>query len=263
MNATPCLFNECAHPAVPGTRKCSFHKNRIKCHVANCQNQVYARHLCVRHGGKKQCQYEGCVMNARVGNFCSRHGASNTKKQCIEEGCTKMAHAKQKCVRHGGGRKCRVESCKAHARTGGYCCRHTKQVESSTKKERSPIPLPVLYGVLPPLGQSLAAASSSMVQHDYDRPYLPPSAWHEASHLPPSAPLPSLNSFLPPLRCLAALAEASAPAPRLEVKPKSATSSNTNATRSEYAARSDLAAKAEYAQGFTAYEQPPRPLSPA
>ncbi|OQR85997.1 hypothetical protein ACHHYP_11101 [Achlya hypogyna] len=253
MNApvTACLFNECAHPAVPGTRKCSFHKNRIKCHVANCQNQVYARHLCVRHGGKKQCQYEGCVMNARVGNFCSRHGASNTKKQCIEEGCTKMAHAKQKCVRHGGGRKCRVESCKAHARTGGYCCRHTKQVESTTKKDRSPIALPVLYGVLPPLGQSLAAAAST--GHDYDRPFVPPSVWQEAAHLPlasAASVLPSLNAFLPPLRCLAALAEASAPAPRLEVK----------ATRHEY----PPAVKSEpFAQRFGAYEQPPRPLSPA
>ncbi|OQS05081.1 kinesin, partial [Thraustotheca clavata] len=124
---------------IPGSWKCEFHKNRAKCTGSTtCHNQVFARNLCVRHGGKKPCLSEGCTGNARIGNFCSRHGASTMKKHCTEEGCTKVAHARQKCVRHGGGRRCRIEACEAHARNGGYCFRHSRlQAQGITLKERT------------------------------------------------------------------------------------------------------------------------------
>ncbi|CAK4072973.1 unnamed protein product [Aphanomyces euteiches] len=135
-----CFFNDCHKEVQPGSWKCVFHRNRARCLVADCQNQVYARNLCVRHGGKKQCQHEGCTGNARLGNFCSKHGTGSVKKKCTEEGCTKMAHARHKCVRHGGGRKCKMEGCQTHARNGGYCCRHNRQI-ANDKERRFPTSL--------------------------------------------------------------------------------------------------------------------------
>lgn len=120
-----CRFNDCDNPAVEGTSKCAFHKNRRQCCVENCTNQVYARKLCVRHGGKKQCQAEGCDAHARGGGFCLQHGGFVVKRFCIVEGCSKQAHARQKCVRHGGGRRCKVDGCEQHARAGGLCNRHS------------------------------------------------------------------------------------------------------------------------------------------
>ncbi|KAF0715259.1 hypothetical protein As57867_003472, partial [Aphanomyces stellatus] len=116
MNISECIFNGCANPRVSNTTKCAFHKNRDKCRMTECHNQVYARGLCVRHGGKKQCAFEGCVGNARSGSFCCRHGQPSKKKLCDHHGCTRVAHANHKCVAHGGGRKCKVASCASHAR---------------------------------------------------------------------------------------------------------------------------------------------------
>ncbi|KAF0720478.1 Aste57867_271 [Aphanomyces stellatus] len=130
---TKCFFNDCDNDVVPGLWKCEFHKNRGKCLAGDCQNQVYARSLCVRHGGKRQCQAADCTSNVRIGDFCSRHGAVSRKKRCNEPGCDKVAHARQKCVRHGGGRKCKVDGCDTHARIGGLCCRH------GTTKDSGPV----------------------------------------------------------------------------------------------------------------------------
>ncbi|CAK4083158.1 unnamed protein product [Aphanomyces euteiches] len=121
-----CFFNDCDNPVLPNSWKCVFHRHRARCLVSGCQNQVYARSLCVRHGGKKQCEFDGCNLNARLGNVCSKHGAGNIKKRCTHEGCTKQANARQKCVRHGGGRKCKVDGCSTHARSGGFCRRHSR-----------------------------------------------------------------------------------------------------------------------------------------
>ncbi|KAF0720476.1 Aste57867_269 [Aphanomyces stellatus] len=123
-----CFFNDCDNPIVPGSWKCEFHKNRSRCLVDACQNQVYARNLCVRHGGKRRCEANGCDRNVRIGTFCSTHGIGAAKKLCTEDGCTNVAHKRHKCVRHGGGRKCRADGCPTHARSGGYCCRHTRLV---------------------------------------------------------------------------------------------------------------------------------------
>ncbi|KAH9104382.1 hypothetical protein LEN26_008914 [Aphanomyces euteiches] len=137
-----CTFNDCNNQAIQGSVKCSFHKNRRQCKAKDCNNQVYARNLCVRHGGKKQCQYEGCDSYARGGNYCIQHGGIVVKRFCSVEGCTKQAHAKQLCVRHGGGRLCRSPGCQHHAREGGLCHKHNqvhkydnKKVEPSVKSE--------------------------------------------------------------------------------------------------------------------------------
>ncbi|ETV99286.1 hypothetical protein H310_08021 [Aphanomyces invadans] len=141
-----CFFNDCHKEVQPGSWKCVFHRNRARCLIADCQNQVYARNLCVRHGGKKQCKQEGCSGNARLGNFCSKHGTGSIKKKCTEEGCTKMAHARHKCVRHGGGRKCKMDGCQTHARNGGYCCRHNRQL-ANDKEAQSHMLHPADHGV--------------------------------------------------------------------------------------------------------------------
>ncbi|KAG9401777.1 hypothetical protein AC1031_007490 [Aphanomyces cochlioides] len=120
-----CFFNDCENAAAAGSWKCSFHKNRSRCLVDDCKNQVYARKLCVRHGGKRRCDVPDCDRNVRLGNFCSAHSSAIVKKMCEEEGCTNVAHSRQRCVRHGGGRKCKLQGCKTHARSGGYCCRHS------------------------------------------------------------------------------------------------------------------------------------------
>ncbi|CAK4687525.1 hypothetical protein LEN26_007983 [Aphanomyces euteiches] len=136
-----CFFNGCVNPVIAGSDKCEFHRRRGKCLVGHCRNQVYARHLCVRHGGKRLCQYPGCSANARSGTLCCRHGMRSRKKQCAIDGCTKVAHARQRCVRHGGGRMCKVDDCNTHARIGGYCCRHAglqTPPESPVKEELHP-----------------------------------------------------------------------------------------------------------------------------
>ncbi|KDO17864.1 hypothetical protein SPRG_16722 [Saprolegnia parasitica CBS 223.65] len=120
-----CLFADCAKPIVPGTEKCASHKNKIKCSIEGCPNQVYARYLCVRHGGKKQCKSLGCRAFARGGPYCVQHGGVAAKRFCTEPGCHRQAHARHKCVRHGGGRQCKLSGCGSHARLSGYCDAHT------------------------------------------------------------------------------------------------------------------------------------------
>ncbi|KDO18634.1 hypothetical protein SPRG_15969 [Saprolegnia parasitica CBS 223.65] len=123
-----CCFRGCSKPAMPQSNKCAFHRNRLCCAVSTCNNQVYARGLCVRHGGTKPCLTTGCDANARTGGYCSRHSLVNTKKQCVEAGCANIAHSRKKCVRHGGGRKCKLAECETLARIAGYCQRHSKQL---------------------------------------------------------------------------------------------------------------------------------------
>ncbi|KDO15901.1 hypothetical protein SPRG_18562, partial [Saprolegnia parasitica CBS 223.65] len=51
--STECFFNGCTNSVMHGSWKCEFHKNRAKCTgSSSCHNQVFARNLCVRHGGK-------------------------------------------------------------------------------------------------------------------------------------------------------------------------------------------------------------------
>ncbi|RHY04838.1 hypothetical protein DYB36_006915 [Aphanomyces astaci] len=92
--------------------------------VKHCPNQVYARKLCVKHGGKQQCQADGCDANARRHGFCCKHVQKPVKKPCLVEGCVKFAHSRRFCAAHGGSRKCRVDACSTFARTDGVCHRH-------------------------------------------------------------------------------------------------------------------------------------------
>ncbi|KDO27392.1 hypothetical protein SPRG_06979 [Saprolegnia parasitica CBS 223.65] len=130
-----CCFLECAKPALPNATKCASHKNKIKCSIEGCMNQVYARYLCVRHGGKKQCQTLGCHEFARGGPHCVTHGGAIVKRFCTEPGCDRQAHARYKCVRHGGGRTCREKGCDLHARSSGFCHRHTQRKARDVIKE--------------------------------------------------------------------------------------------------------------------------------
>ncbi|ETV67323.1 hypothetical protein H257_16411 [Aphanomyces astaci] len=123
-----CYFNECIAPAVDGTTKCHFHRHRGSCAVDNCHNQVYARQLCVKHGGKRRCAMPTCTANSRVGNLCSRHTTVELKKTCSEPGCTKQPRALGRCVSHGGGKKCLAPYCTANVRLTSYCSRHAQPV---------------------------------------------------------------------------------------------------------------------------------------
>ncbi|ETV68903.1 hypothetical protein H257_15250 [Aphanomyces astaci] len=127
-----CIFNGCNRPAAlsqDSTVKCAFHWHRARCLASpTCFNQVFARHRCVRHGGRKQCSVDGCYLNARLGTVCSKHGASAALRQCTYTGCTTRASARKKCIRHGGGRACRASGCTAHARTRGYCRKHSPRL---------------------------------------------------------------------------------------------------------------------------------------
>ncbi|EQC37419.1 hypothetical protein SDRG_05023 [Saprolegnia diclina VS20] len=118
-----CCFHTCTNVPQAGSSKCTFHRYRDRCHVENCTNQVYARQLCVRHGGKRRCQHPACSTNVRSGRFCSKHNP-HIDKQCTEPGCTRQAHARQRCIRHGGGRLCGMVHCDAYARREGMCIRH-------------------------------------------------------------------------------------------------------------------------------------------
>ncbi|KAF0718832.1 Aste57867_1456 [Aphanomyces stellatus] len=100
----------------------SMYRPRGRCIVDNCENQIYARQRCCKHGAKKPCAVHGCALRARHNGVCFAHGAP--KKQCAEPGCPKPAQARQKCVKHGGGRTCKFHGCISHARSGGYCQRH-------------------------------------------------------------------------------------------------------------------------------------------
>ncbi|KAF0748015.1 hypothetical protein AaE_007509 [Aphanomyces astaci] len=131
-----CYFKGCARPVLQGAAKCDFHRQRSMCVVADCRNQVFARNLCVRHGGKKSCVHEGCRENVRVGDLCGKHGASAHRKMCIEDGCDKFAQTKQRCSAHGGGQRCKRSGCFAHARRGGFCTRHSS-LSRLNKADRS------------------------------------------------------------------------------------------------------------------------------
>ncbi|ETV97371.1 hypothetical protein H310_09706 [Aphanomyces invadans] len=122
---TSCFFNGCANLVAPHSTKCLFHHHRGICLVDACHNQVYARSLCVRHGGKRQCQFDGCTLNSRVGNFCTKHGPTDAVRRCSHDGCSSQAHLRGKCFRHGGSRFCKVDGCVTYARNRGFCARHT------------------------------------------------------------------------------------------------------------------------------------------
>ncbi|OQR89307.1 hypothetical protein ACHHYP_06360 [Achlya hypogyna] len=130
ISAVHCCFNGCINIALDAvSRKCNFHRNRSKCAVGTCWNQVYARGLCVGHGGRKPCEFPLCLGKARSGQFCSRHSVhSPIKHLCDVSGCGRRAHAKAKCLRHGGARMCSVHGCETLARKRGYCWSHGKQL---------------------------------------------------------------------------------------------------------------------------------------
>ncbi|KAH9105683.1 hypothetical protein LEN26_014680 [Aphanomyces euteiches] len=173
--ASTCFFNDCTNVIVAGSWKCQFHKNRARCLVNDCRNQVYARSLCVRHGGKRQCDTEGCGRNVRIGNFCSFHGTGPAKKRCTAPGCSKVAHKRQLCVRHGGGRKCKVDACPTHARSGGYCCRHSRVMAKQVQPTEETIVTPAPIAYFPKhelldiaLLDDMAKMDSLDVLHDFD-----------------------------------------------------------------------------------------------
>ncbi|KAF0696357.1 Aste57867_12881 [Aphanomyces stellatus] len=125
-SSSTCCFHGCPNLPAPDSAKCERHKHRTKCSIAQCNNQVYARNRCVRHGGKRRCAYAGgCSSNARSGQFCCKHDEDPTKKRyCTSPGCNHVARARGRCVSHGGGHKCMVPNCIAFARQGGMCRRH-------------------------------------------------------------------------------------------------------------------------------------------
>ncbi|OQS02371.1 hypothetical protein THRCLA_05245 [Thraustotheca clavata] len=136
-NPAQCWFKDCTKPVLPGFNRCQVHKHRSPCSVPNCLNQVYARYLCVRHGGKKICAFKNCTIYARGGGFCGKHGGTVNKRFCLVEGCKKQAHANQKCVRHGGGRFCKADDCTFHSRAGGFCLKHRTTSSSEPAQTES------------------------------------------------------------------------------------------------------------------------------
>ncbi|KDO21250.1 hypothetical protein SPRG_13549 [Saprolegnia parasitica CBS 223.65] len=131
-NAALCYFHGCTSKPMEGSVKCHFHRNRGLCRISNCRNQVYARSLCVRHGGRHPCAHPGCSTNARLGDFCCRH--SKHKKLCHHPGCTKVIQIHNRCIRHGGSKHCLYPGCATPARAGGHCWRHRMYI----KRENAP-----------------------------------------------------------------------------------------------------------------------------
>ena len=125
------------------------------CRVANCPNQVYARQLCVSHGGQWTCQEPDWVANARAGGLCRRHGEVKNKF-CSSPGCTKLVYAHRKRARHGGRRPCKVEGCGTHARKGGYCRQHL-QIEQKMMQQ----PTTIMITATAPLKNSIQFLLSS------------------------------------------------------------------------------------------------------
>ncbi|CAK4681780.1 unnamed protein product [Aphanomyces euteiches] len=68
-----CVFKNCANPAEPSSVKCADHKSRSLCTVPGCENQCYARGLCIRHGAKNICMSSDCATASRSYGFCYRH----------------------------------------------------------------------------------------------------------------------------------------------------------------------------------------------
>ncbi len=132
MNSTNkvCIFQSCNEPSAFNSMKCLFHRHRSQCTYYMCSNQVYARGLCVRHGGKTKCEVPNCTMNTRVGNFCAKHCDPLVKRYCDELNCSNQAHGRGKCVRHGGGRRCLAELCTLRAKYGPYCKHHSGSDDS-------------------------------------------------------------------------------------------------------------------------------------
>ncbi|ETV73385.1 hypothetical protein H257_11884 [Aphanomyces astaci] len=167
-----CHFNGCTERVRPGTRKCAFHRKKGICHIHNCHNQVYARGLCVRHGARKPCNYPKCEGYARNGGFCTRHGDRHPIKLCSVQGCQNKAHARQKCVRHGGGQKCKADGCVMHARTGGWCSRHTP-VEDQYRQSALAAAVAVMRSSMPQTNPSTGISMSDICQvlsNSYDLP---------------------------------------------------------------------------------------------
>ncbi|KDO21266.1 hypothetical protein SPRG_13565 [Saprolegnia parasitica CBS 223.65] len=77
---TTCIFDGCALPSRLNSIKCMFHRNRGVCKSPHRRNQVYARQLCVSHGGRNPCQEPGCDANARLGQYCCRHSIAAKKR---------------------------------------------------------------------------------------------------------------------------------------------------------------------------------------
>ncbi|KAF0682994.1 Aste57867_24924 [Aphanomyces stellatus] len=158
-----CYFNGCPRPTTGDSIKCKFHNLRSICLVQDCRNQVFARNLCVRHGGKKTCCHDDCNENVRIGDLCGKHGAGTTRKPCIEPGCSKFAQSKMRCSAHGGGQRCKLDTCTAHARKGGYCTRHTMRQWWEVSNVY-PMPSFMLADRTSRLSASFACASSSRKQ---------------------------------------------------------------------------------------------------
>ncbi|OQS05474.1 hypothetical protein THRCLA_02403 [Thraustotheca clavata] len=127
--STSCQFHGCSNTPLPSLDKCSFHRYRTKCKVKECRNQVYARKLCVCHGGKKICEFPFCLANVRTGNFCVRH-TKKSNPTCTQEGCKLTAYISSKCIRHGGGKLCLIDDCTMPVHNGNLCWRHRNRVVS-------------------------------------------------------------------------------------------------------------------------------------
>ncbi|KAF0691147.1 Aste57867_17571 [Aphanomyces stellatus] len=117
-------------PSIPPARK--------QCrHPSACPNLIYARGLCVKHGGKRRCAVPDCDQHVKGGRYCIQHGGHSAKRFCSVVGCDKQAHAKGRCVAHGGGQKCKVNGCVCHARIRGCCKAHAKYEKITCASPRS------------------------------------------------------------------------------------------------------------------------------
>ncbi|EQC36666.1 hypothetical protein SDRG_06102 [Saprolegnia diclina VS20] len=128
---THCLFDGCSNPTLPARDKCHFHRYRTKCSVADCFNQVYARRLCVSHGGKKLCMHPQCTTPARIGDYCTKHSTRGPAMCQFSGGCTHPVSARGFCTLHGGGTPCAVDCCLMPARVGQFCWSHRNRIMPS------------------------------------------------------------------------------------------------------------------------------------
>ncbi|EQC39434.1 hypothetical protein SDRG_03636 [Saprolegnia diclina VS20] len=75
-----CVFRDCSELVLPNSHKCAFHKNRRLCSVIGCENQVYARKLCVKHGARKRCSFPKCRAFTQGHAACPDHHVLRSSK---------------------------------------------------------------------------------------------------------------------------------------------------------------------------------------
>ncbi|KDO29622.1 hypothetical protein SPRG_05575 [Saprolegnia parasitica CBS 223.65] len=90
-----CVFRDCSEPVFRDSYKCAFHKNRHVCSVMDCDNQVYARKLCVKHGARKRCSFPKCHAFTQGHTVCPKHQFWLTSRSDAHSTCAGTSYTRE------------------------------------------------------------------------------------------------------------------------------------------------------------------------